>query len=397
MSNFSSAGRNQPPSSLASGRFLTLLAFQLIAVGLGLGISRHAYNVGQEVLGRYEHLVHSRQQVDLFSARLDHLLQTVQRLPSDEKQTKAISAELDSTTASAQSLLDFSQELPNETEGVRQSVAGLNNAWQNSCQNRRGPAQAHCAADLSTAILRLKQALNALHGGVGQLEEVNLGRIEAIQPYRLWSVAFQALAWLLIAFAIGYVIQLYRHLHKEELARFLIESELSAERAALEKRVQARTAALQAEVQERQRVEQLNRGRNHMLEMVARNEPITEILQVLAYTLAEHRSTWICAIHTLDSGVLKLAASSGLNNKVKQHLCAISTEFAGAPESVALASGKPHLIEDLGAERKTWSELLRANGLLSVWSAPFFASNSSALGTITIYTLLKWNPTANGY
>jgi len=79
---------------------------------------------------------------------------------------------------------------------------------------------------------------------------------------------------------------------------------------------------------------------------------------------------------------------------MKQHLRSISTSFAGAPESVAMVTGAPYQIEDLGAEHLPWSELLRANGLLSVWSAPFFASDSAALGTLSVYTLLQWKPSS---
>jgi diguanylate cyclase (GGDEF)-like protein len=43
---------------------------------------------------------------------------------------------------------------------------------------------------------------------------------------------------------------------------------------------------------------------------------------------------------------------------------------------------------------KPWSELLRANGLLSVWSAPFFASGTDALGTLSVYSLLQWKPSS---
>jgi diguanylate cyclase (GGDEF)-like protein len=227
---------------------------------------------------------------------------------------------------------------------------------------------------------------------VDRLDEESFRRFETIEGLRWFALFLAGVVWLLIVFAFGYAVQLYRRLRKEELSRFLMESELNAERATLERRVQARTAALEAEVRERERAERVNRGRNRALELLARNESTSTILQALADTVAECRSTWLCAFHSLDSGSLKLVASSGFSDKTLQHLRSISTEYSGAPESVALASGKPHVILDLGAEHKTWSELLRANGLLSVWSSPFFAPDSGALGTITVYTLLKWEP-----
>ena len=175
-------------------------------------------------------------------------------------------------------------------------------------------------------------------------------------------------------------------------ARFSIELELAAERCALEERVQVRTAALEAEVKERQRAERLNRGRNRTLEMLARNEPASEILQALANTVAAHRSNWLCLFHIVEGNSLKLVASSGLNDRQIQHFRSISRSFTGAPESVAFASGKPQLILDLAGQRSPWSEFLRANGMVSVWSAPFAAPKAAVLGTLTIYTRLQWEP-----
>jgi diguanylate cyclase (GGDEF)-like protein len=391
---------HQPPSSLASGRFLTVLAIQLIAVGLGLGISHHVYTVCHEVADRHEQLANRRLQIDRFSARLDHLLPAVKTFPAEARQADEISAELNSTAGLAQFLPETSGELPNETEAVRQSITGMNSAWLVCLQSGRGPARVRSAAELSGAIAHLQRTLDALRSGVDRQDSENLGSLYDIRQISFWSNTCEAIACLLIVFAFGYAVQLYRHLRREELARFRVESELTAERSALEKRVQARTSALEAEVKERQRAERLNRGRNRMLEMVARNEPISEIFMVLAQTVTEFRTTWTCAVHSLDSGShkdsgsLKLMASCGLSDKMKQHLRSISAGFSGAPESAALASGEPYFVEDLGAVHKPWSELLRANGLLSVWSSPFFASGADALGTVSVYSLLQWKPSS---
>ncbi len=394
MSSSIHADPHQPPSSLASGRLLTVLAIQLIAVGLGLAVSRPVSSVCDEAVSRHEQLAHQRDRIDHLTAQLDHLLPAVQAFPADQKQSRAISEELSSANESAQSLLNASSELPVETESVRQPVAAMNSAWQACRQSRGGPARVQGAAALSAAIVGLERAVNTLRSGVERQDRENLNRISDIRQMSFWNNACEALVCLLIVFALVFTVRLYRHLRREELARFLMASQLTAERAALEKRVQARTSDLEAEVRERQRAESLNRGRNRMLEMVARNEPITDIFKVLTETVAEFRTTWTCAVHSLGSGSLKLMASSGLNDKMKQHLRSISTSFAGAPESMALMTGEPYLIEDLGAEQKPWSELLRANGLVTVWSAPFFASDSEALGTLSVYALLKWKPSS---
>jgi diguanylate cyclase (GGDEF)-like protein len=371
-----------------------VLAIQLIAVGLGLGISRHVYTVCHKVVDRHEQLAHRRQQIDRFSAHLDYLLPEIQTAPADDKQVDASPADPNSTLGVDQLLSETSGELPNETEAVRQSIAEMKSAWLACRQSRGGQARVRSEAELSTAIAHLKRALDALRSEVDRQEGENLGSLYDIRQISFWNNTCEAIACLLIVFAFGYAVQLYHHLRKEEVARFLMESELTAERSALEKRVQARTSALEAEVKERQRAELLNRGRNRMLEMVARNEPISETFKVLAQTVTEFRTTWACAAHSHDAGSLKLMASCGLSDKMKQHLRSISTGFSGAPESAALASGEPYFVEDLGAVHRPWSELLRANGLLSVWSAPFFASGADALGTLSVYSLLQWKPSS---
>ena len=198
----------------------------------------------------------------------------------------------------------------------------------------------------------------------------------------------------LTLFAFGYAAKLYRNLRRQKLARFAIEAELAAVRGALEERVQERTAALEAEVKERQRAESLNRGRNRILEMVTRNEPVADIFKVLADMVAEIRRSAVCTIHSLNSGTLTLVASSGLKDQLSRNLHLIPADLGGAAESVALLSKKPYMIEDLAAEHQPWSELLRANGLVSAWSLPFFTPEAEVLGTLTVYTRLRWMPSS---
>jgi hypothetical protein len=385
MSLFSSheVNQHQPPSSLASGRFLTLLVIQLIAVGLGLGMSRYVYTADKGGFDSHERMTHTSQQIDEIAGRLNNFSRAI--MASRETRQPFDPVFADMNDASARLLPDSAPELPAETAAVRDAAAKLINLSHASRRAGGGPAQLRDEAALSAAAADLERALDVLRNGLARLDEASYSRREALQQIRLWAVMVQALAWLLTLIAFACAAQLYRHMRREELARFVVESELVAERAALEERVQKRTAALEAEVKERERAEYLNRSRNYMLEMVARNEPVAEIFKVLANTVAEIRRNAVCTIHSLDSGELKLVASSGSNDRLTHNLELISRDFSGAPESVASLSIHPNIIEDLAAERRPWSELLCANGLVSVWSAPFFAPGESVLGTLTVY------------
>jgi diguanylate cyclase (GGDEF)-like protein len=210
--------------------------------------------------------------------------------------------------------------------------------------------------------------------------------METIEQVRALAVMAVGVA----VFASGYAALFYLRARRQEFARYGIESELAAVRGALEEQVRVRTAALEAEVKERQRAESLNRGRNRILEMVTRNEPVAEIFKVLADMVAEVRRSAVCTIHSLSEGTLTLVASSGLKDQLARNLHRISADLCGAAESVVLRSREPYIIEDLAAEHQPWSELLCANGLISAWSAPFFSPEDEVLGTLTIYTRLRW-------
>ena len=208
-----------------------------------------------------------------------------------------------------------------------------------------------------------------------------------------WPVIWESGSLILVVYSLIYAVRLHRHLRGEELARFEIESELMAERKALEERVRERTQALETEARERQRSERLNRGYNRVLEMLAKNDSGESMLRVLADTVAEFRSTWTCAVHVIEDGRLKLTASSGLKEKMAEHIRSIPLDSPDAVESAALATGRLALQQDLGEGRKPWRELIRAHGPQSAWSSPFLAAGSTPLGTLTVYTLLRDAPT----
>jgi diguanylate cyclase (GGDEF)-like protein len=112
----------------------------------------------------------------------------------------------------------------------------------------------------------------------------------------------------------------------------------------------------------------------------------------LVDVLARHRSIWACALHLLEDGTLHLKASADVPAKLIRNLQELSAGMAGVPELEALSQTKALILDDLAAERKPWTELLRANGIQSLWSAPFFGPDKNPLGTLTIYALLRYPP-----
>jgi diguanylate cyclase (GGDEF)-like protein len=219
----------------------------------------------------------------------------------------------------------------------------------------------------------------------------NIVRILRIESGKSW---LDGLALLLMIGASVSLLRLCSLMRAQIAEKDTAEAALRAERAALEKRIENRTAELRAEVDERRRAEQLNRGRNRVLEMLARNHPTDEIISLLTRTVAEQRSAWGCALHIVSKShsELELSATADLPERLITHLAKINSAFPDAPESAALGKGSVHAVANLSLVRRPWSELLNANGIQSVWSAPFFSAEGSPLGTLSIYSRLKFAP-----
>lgn len=183
-----------------------------------------------------------------------------------------------------------------------------------------------------------------------------------------------------------------RDARRQAAARQTMEDELRRAHGALEKRIEVRTAELQTEVTERQRAEQVNRGRNQILEMLFQEEPPHKIFQALTDVIAKDRSRWCCALHLIRDEGLHMESSSGLPANLLRSLQQLDVNMADAPEALALRERKPQVIEDLPRERKPWPQLLFANGIQSLWSTPIIAADGTPLGVLTIYSLLRCQP-----
>jgi diguanylate cyclase (GGDEF)-like protein len=150
--------------------------------------------------------------------------------------------------------------------------------------------------------------------------------------------------------------------------------------------------ATRGAVSQRRRAEQLNRDRNRVFEMLVRHADTPKILQALTEAVAHHSTSLSCALHLLEGDTLTLAAQASLPSTLADSLQQIATGNLDAPECVALDQKGIRAVGDLRQVYDPWSELLRANGVQSVWTAPIFAAGDRPLGTISVYSLLMHPP-----
>jgi diguanylate cyclase (GGDEF)-like protein len=217
-------------------------------------------------------------------------------------------------------------------------------------------------------------------------------QVARAQQAYLWVESSIFLTPLFLLAAMLCINVLKRDARRQASRRENMEGELRRERAALEERIAERTAELQLEVSERLRAEQLNEGRNRILEMLTREEPSQKVLQTLVDVVARERSTLGCALHLSSAGALRMEAASGLPPKLIRKLKELSVSMTDAPEAVALRERKPQVMKSLAGERKPWPQLLYAYGVQSLWATPISTSDGTPMGTLTVYSLLQCEP-----
>lgn len=203
----------------------------------------------------------------------------------------------------------------------------------------------------------------------------------------------QSSAWVSIFGTAAARLRMSRQIQGYQDARRSVESTLRSEQAALERRVADRTLELRNEVDERRRAEALNRGRNQVLELLARGASLEDTMAALAATVAGQRSNWTAAIHLRDEERLDLVGSAEIPAKLLPHLQTIDVSFSDSPEACAVTSAGPCIIDELAKRHRPWSELLRANGIQSAWSAPILGREGQVSGSITVYARLRNTPT----
>lgn len=367
-------------SRIGNQVFYALVVIQLaISAGVLLG-SRSSRSLEATVLTHRAAIASYQSQLD----QVHILLQNRQGSMSAAKDQRAFAATL------ATALRAFDQAAPGAFKIDSSDLAAPAESLLRL--STKPVVDAQWSSDYGQTLATVENLLTQERVAVSAEQASAQRQAENAHTLRIWIDRMNLATPLLLLATVLCLVWLKHEMRLQIDHRTKIEGELRRERNSLEHRIQARTAELQSEVKERLRIEQLNRGRNQILEMLARDEPTAEIFRTLVDVLARHRSVWTCAIHLLENDALELKASADLPDKLERNLQRLAIGSAGVPELGALSSGKALVLENLAADRKPWTELLRANGIQSVWSVPFFAPDKSVLGTLTIYARLQYSP-----
>jgi diguanylate cyclase (GGDEF)-like protein len=166
-----------------------------------------------------------------------------------------------------------------------------------------------------------------------------------------------------------------------------------------QQRIEARNLALSYEVQERQRAERMQADQAHVLELIATNTPLQQVLERLCVLIETQLPGTLASVLLLDEDGLRLrhGASPSLPPTYSEavHRVTIGAE-AGSCGTAAHRCAQV-IVEDIQTDplwRPRYKKLAAAHGLRSCWSSPVLSHGDSVLGTFALYKRVPGRPSA---
>jgi PAS domain S-box-containing protein len=150
-----------------------------------------------------------------------------------------------------------------------------------------------------------------------------------------------------------------------------------------------RLLVVSRDISERKKAEALRTGQSRVLEMIATNEPLEDILASLACLMESHAEGMFCSVLLLDDDGLHVrhGAAPSLPESYTKCIDGISIGPQAGSCGTAMYRAEPVIVSDI-LEDPLWEnyrELASAHGLRACWSAPIFSSQGQVLGSFAMY------------
>ncbi len=136
-----------------------------------------------------------------------------------------------------------------------------------------------------------------------------------------------------------------------------------------------------------QQEELLAKERLQVVAMVARHQPLEDVLAKLALMIDHQIPDAACALMLRQGDCLSVAASPNLPPNFAQRLVGLPIEKSGTPCSAAVSTGQLITFSDI-ADSMMRADLRQAaleEGLRASWSTPIFSSQGLLTGAISVY------------
>ncbi|HEY5552297.1 MAG TPA: PAS domain S-box protein [Opitutaceae bacterium] len=146
--------------------------------------------------------------------------------------------------------------------------------------------------------------------------------------------------------------------------------------------------AIRADITERKRVEAMGEGQRLVLQLIAEDVPLQQVLDELINNFERAAGGRMSGcVMLMDGGVLRLSAAPHLPAAFNDVQHEILVDANVGPASEAARSKEPVYMDDIAADPR-WPEFrvqALANGLRACWSTPILSSQGEVLGTFAMY------------
>lgn len=144
-----------------------------------------------------------------------------------------------------------------------------------------------------------------------------------------------------------------------------------------------------SDIAERRRAQSRERTRNRVLEMLARGEPLTRILNALAAGIEAENPGMLCSILLLDKARERLlhGAAPSLPDDYNAAVHGLPVGHGIGSCGTAAHTRQRVVVENIQTHPywEPYAELAAAAGLAACWSEPILAGDGQTLGTFGIY------------
>ena len=143
------------------------------------------------------------------------------------------------------------------------------------------------------------------------------------------------------------------------------------------------------DISERKSLEEMERGRNQVLERLAQGASLDEILTLLVESAEKLRPDLICSVLLLDKeqNCLRHGAAPNLPDFYNQAIDGLQIGLGVGSCGTAAATGKRTIVPDV-MHHPHWAdyrEIAQKIGIAACWSEPIFSSRKEILGTFAMY------------
>jgi GAF domain-containing protein len=141
----------------------------------------------------------------------------------------------------------------------------------------------------------------------------------------------------------------------------------------------------------------LQAGQNRILEMIAANVPLGEILKQLVLLIESQAPEMLCSVLLLsdDGNHIRHGAAPSLPNDYVKAIDGAPIGPKNGSCGTAMYRGKPVVVTDISVDPlwEDYRDLAAASGLRACWSTPIMSARGKVLGSFAMYYKQPQTPT----